>query len=54
MRIVRRIYGPTGSVDLENIMRKLIVSAFISLDGVIQSPGGPGEDPGGEFRLVVG
>ena len=51
MRIVRRIYGPTGSVDLENIMRKLIVSAFISLDGVIQSPGGPGEDPGGEFRL---
>ncbi|WP_455286803.1 dihydrofolate reductase family protein [Cupriavidus necator] len=32
-------------------MRKLIVSAFISLDGVIQSPGGPGEDPSGEFRL---
>ncbi len=51
MRIVRRIYGPIGSVDLESIMRKLIVSAFISLDGVIQSPGGPGEDPSGEFRL---
>ncbi|WP_027798983.1 dihydrofolate reductase family protein [Paraburkholderia dilworthii] len=32
-------------------MRKLTVSAFISLDGVIQSPGGPGEDPSGEFRL---
>ena len=32
-------------------MRKLIVSAFISLDGVIQSPGGPDEDPSGEFRL---
>ncbi|HYS62421.1 MAG TPA: dihydrofolate reductase family protein [Paraburkholderia sp.] len=32
-------------------MRKLIVSAFISLDGVIQSPGGPREDPSGEFRL---
>jgi hypothetical protein len=32
-------------------MRKLIVAAFISLDGVIQSPGGPKEDPSGEFRL---
>ncbi|KAA1013556.1 dihydrofolate reductase family protein [Paraburkholderia panacisoli] len=32
-------------------MRKLTVSAFISLDGVIQSPGGPKEDPSGEFRL---
>lgn len=32
-------------------MRKLIVSAFISLDGVIQAPGGPGEDPSSDFRL---
>ena len=32
-------------------MRKLIVSAFISLDGAIQAPGGPREDPSGEFRL---
>jgi dihydrofolate reductase len=32
-------------------MGKLIVAAFISLDGVIQSPGGPKEDPSGEFRL---
>ncbi|MEX3935365.1 dihydrofolate reductase family protein [Paraburkholderia phymatum] len=32
-------------------MRKLIVSAFISLDGVIQAPGGPGEDTSGEFRF---
>jgi dihydrofolate reductase len=32
-------------------MRKLIVSAFISLDGVTQAPGGPTEDPSGEFRL---
>ncbi|SAK80282.1 dihydrofolate reductase family protein [Caballeronia ptereochthonis] len=32
-------------------MRKLTVSAFVSLDGVIQSPGGPREDPGGDFRL---
>lgn len=32
-------------------MRKLIVAEHISLDGVIQSPGGPEEDPSGEFRL---
>jgi dihydrofolate reductase len=31
-------------------MRKLIVAAFISLDGVIQAPGAPDEDPSG-FRL---
>ena len=32
-------------------MRKLIVAEQISLDGVIQSQGGPKEDPSGEFRL---
>src|SRR5262245_29294581 len=32
-------------------MRKLIVAEQISLDGVIQSPGGPKEDLSGEFRL---
>jgi|SRR5690348_7477760 len=30
-------------------MRKLIVPAFISLDGVIQAPGGPQEDASGGF-----
>jgi dihydrofolate reductase len=35
----------------ENTMRKVIVSEFISLDGVIQAPGGPEEDPSGEFRF---
>jgi dihydrofolate reductase len=32
-------------------MRKLIVAEQISLDGVIQSPGAPNEDPSGDFRL---
>lgn len=30
-------------------MRKIIVLSFISLDGVMQAPGGPGEDPSGDF-----
>lgn len=32
-------------------MRKLIVAEHISLDGIIQAPGGPEEDPSGGFRL---
>lgn len=30
-------------------MRKLVVLSFITLDGVMQAPGGPEEDPTGEF-----
>ena len=30
-------------------MRNLIVNAFVSLDGVMQAPGGPDEDPTGGF-----
>jgi len=32
-------------------MRKLIASTFTSLDGVMQAPGGPDEDPTENFRL---
>ena len=31
-------------------MRKVIVGAFVSLDGVMQAPGGPEEDPTGGFQ----
>jgi dihydrofolate reductase len=31
-------------------MRKVMASAFVSLDGVMQAPGGPEEDPTGGFQ----
>jgi dihydrofolate reductase len=31
-------------------MRKIVVLSFISLDGVMQAPGGPEEDPSGGFQ----
>jgi dihydrofolate reductase len=34
----------------EQAMRKLIVSEFMSLDGVMQAPGGENEDTDGSFR----
>lgn len=32
-------------------MRKIIGSVFVSLDGVMQAPGGPNEDTTGDFKL---
>jgi len=32
-------------------MRKIIVGAMVSLDGVMQAPGGPAEDPTSGFKF---
>lgn len=32
-------------------MRKRVASTFVSLDGIMQAPGGPEEDPTGGFTL---
>jgi dihydrofolate reductase len=52
MHLVRcSLAGTFTKANQEKSMRKLIVAAFISLDGVIQAPGGPDEDTSGEFRF---
>jgi dihydrofolate reductase len=35
----------------ETEMRTLVLNTYMSLDGVVQSPGGPDEDPTGGFEL---
>src|SRR6187431_2220252 len=49
-RLDRRLFGTrkpmphTAKTKGDRTMRKLVVSEFITLDGVIQAPGGPDED----------
>src|SRR5919201_4529289 len=45
------LYENFTRTNLETSMRQLIVAEQISLDGVIQAPGDPQEDPSGNFRL---
>jgi hypothetical protein len=36
--------------QIKKTMREIIVLSMITLDGVMQSPGGPGEDTSGCFK----
>jgi dihydrofolate reductase len=52
------VYRDTAKTDSQPMadqqgdpMRKLAINSFVSLDGVMQAPGGPDEDPTGGFEL---
>jgi dihydrofolate reductase len=50
---IRRENEPDCSGVFENrrrTMRKIVAAAYLSLDGVMQAPGGPDEDPTGGFQ----
>jgi dihydrofolate reductase len=44
-------YSQNPPYDWSVSMRKLIASTFVSLDGIMQAPGGPEEDTTGGFTL---
>jgi dihydrofolate reductase len=48
--LVRPLSKAGATPDHEALMRKLIVSEFVSLDGVMQGPGGKDEDRDGGFE----
>src|SRR3954462_5243009 len=49
-RLMRGGLGRAGDpIEGTRDMRQLIVSAFMTLDGVVQAPGGPEEDDAGGF-----
>jgi len=51
--LVRQVSSTVESLELlldtEGIMRKIVVSEFVSLDTVMQAPGGAEEDTEGGF-----
>src|SRR5690349_12110153 len=51
-RVVRRDSEgrPRLAQAMEDVVRKLLVSEFMSLDGVMQAPGGKDEDRDGGFE----
>src|SRR5579859_1303808 len=43
--------GHRRTMKQETSMRRIVVATFVSLDGIMQAPGGPQEDPTGGFAL---